>query len=377
VGKIRSLQILRFAAALAVVVAHAFSATNGLPGLAVSSRIQGAGTAGVDVFFVLSGAIIFKTAFDAGKPLSAWTFWRRRYLRVAPIYYLATLAWLPVAVLVLGQTVRPTWLLATVTFWPAWDVITAPELPIGWTLCFEMLFYTAAALILASRRWLWAVAVGFPAAWLLRDITGLSALRFLGNPIVLEFLFGVAVMRWAPKSAPWWFAAGLIVLGVGGILGLSPPSAFYDLRATLSGNASVFRMLLWGAPAAMIVAGALSLERFAVGPVSRVFTYLGDASYSLYLTHYVLIKGLTPWVRSSLIDARLMLLALVVLSVTVACAVYELAEKSLLRAVRTKVPRSGLAGTPTTTSFQAELRGSVGGTPAIGAQGPEGGDQRR
>lgn len=350
-GKIRSLQILRFAAALAVVVAHAFSATNGLPGLAVSSRIQGVGTVGVDVFFVLSGAIIFKTAFDTGKPPSAWAFWRKRYLRVAPIYYLATLAWLPVAVLVLGQAVRPTWLLAAVTFWPAWDVLTAPELPIGWTLCFEMLFYTSAALILASRRWLWVVAIGFPAAWLFRDVTGLSAFRFLGNPIVLEFLFGVAVMRWAPKSAPWWFAAGLIAFGVGCILGVAPPPAFYDLRATLTGNASVFRVLLWGAPAAMIVAGALSLERFAVGPASRAFTYLGDASYSLYLTHYVLIKGLTPLVRGLAVDARLIFLGLVALSVILACVVYELIEEPLLRAVRTKAPRSGPASTPTTTSY--------------------------
>jgi peptidoglycan/LPS O-acetylase OafA/YrhL len=46
-----------------------------------------------------------------------------------------------------------------------------------------------------------------------------------------------------------------------------------------------FRPLLWGAPAAMLVAGAVAMEQGWRLKVPTPFVRLGDASYAIYLCH--------------------------------------------------------------------------------------------
>ena len=53
------------------------------------------------------------------------------------------------------------------------------------------------------------------------------------------------------------------------------------------------RLLLWGAPAAAIVAGAVLTTPREPGAIARVFIFLGDASYSIYLVHWLAILVLT------------------------------------------------------------------------------------
>ncbi len=84
-----SLQTLRFAAAMMVVYFHAanaaFSATGSYGLLPYNFHTTGA--AGVDIFFVLSGVIITKTARGLSWREFAW----RRFRRIAPMYFLVTL----------------------------------------------------------------------------------------------------------------------------------------------------------------------------------------------------------------------------------------------------------------------------------------------
>ena len=53
------------------------------------------------------------------------------------------------------------------------------------------------------------------------------------------------------------------------------------------------RLLLWGVPAAAIVAGAVLVAPREPGAIARVFVFLGDASYSIYLVHWLAILALT------------------------------------------------------------------------------------
>src|SRR5450432_1983294 len=76
-----SIQYLRGAAALAVVIFHALQWRSG--GFEV-------GRAGVDVFFVISGVIMWWVTADG--PVGPWAFLWRRLTRVAPLYWLMTLA---------------------------------------------------------------------------------------------------------------------------------------------------------------------------------------------------------------------------------------------------------------------------------------------
>jgi peptidoglycan/LPS O-acetylase OafA/YrhL len=52
------------------------------------------------------------------------------------------------------------------------------------------------------------------------------------------------------------------------------------------------RALTWGIPAFFIVVGAVSLEPFVARAVPRWLLSLGDASYSIYLSHGFVLPAL-------------------------------------------------------------------------------------
>ncbi|MDB5937705.1 MAG: acyltransferase, partial [Polaromonas sp.] len=150
-------QILRFVAAMLVVVMHITEA--------ISVRITGAGpdhywsagAIGVDIFFVISGFVMaMSTArLPAGNQTNwqaAWIFMKRRLLRIAPLYWFYTLLKAALVLilpsLALRSSIDMQHLLASMLFIPAlspWGLVQ-PTLPVGWTLNFEMLFYVVFAI---------------------------------------------------------------------------------------------------------------------------------------------------------------------------------------------------------------------------------------
>ena len=269
-----SIQYLRGGAALAVVLFHALQWESG--GFEV-------GRAGVDVFFVISGVIMWLiTADGAARP---GAFLWRRVTRVAPLYWLATLG---VAALALAwPAFLPEVLLGwrhlglSLAFIPHFDPRGRPFplLPPGWTLTYEAAFYLifAAALLVPKRRRATAITAALfaivAAGFLLSD----PAYILGANPMLLEFAAGVWLgkrLETGRLPGPRW-GFTLAALGVG---------AYAALEATHFVN-ELWRPLLWGAPAAAIVAGALCLEARGAVPRSGALETLGDASYAIYLVH--------------------------------------------------------------------------------------------
>jgi exopolysaccharide production protein ExoZ len=154
--------------------------------------------------------------------------------------------------------------------------MTLPLLPVAWTLCYEALFYVAATFVLADRRWLFPVLGLFVAAMGLRQHG--AVFQFLGNPLVIEFLFGVAI-AYAPafKHAKWGIPLGATLLIAAGFFDLAP---FGNALEYLRGEQAFQRVAVYGLPAALIVWGAMQFKGRA-----NVWTRQGDASYALYLTH--------------------------------------------------------------------------------------------
>jgi len=277
---IGNVQVLRGVAALMVVAVHSIDVTLLLPRstLAVPAQLENFGSAGVDLFFVISGFIIASTAFGSvpRKPLD---FARQRFWRVVPLYLLLSLPYL-----LTSPDMDLGMLVATVLFWPATYPysLSAPLMLIGWTLCFEMLFYAAAALVLVrpGRGMVAAVLLAYGVCWVLAEVTNLSAFRFLGNPLCVEFLMGVLIARLAPRLpgrmgsvavalGVTWFAV-MIVLGLEG-RGFPDPEVWT-------------RLLVWGMPAALIVLGAVIMKPWTA-PGMAPLLGVGAASYSIYLAH--------------------------------------------------------------------------------------------
>ena len=323
--KLASIQILRAAAALAVVLFHAGQWSH--LDLAV-------GAAGVDLFFVISGFVLW-TACEA-RPTTPAAFLLARARRILPLYWIVSLVVAaaalaaPMALPIVLPERRH--LVLSLLLLPHTDPAGGPFplLPTGWTLTYEALFYGVMAIALAApkdRRL--EIVSGLLLATSLLGFAYHGWYTLLANPMLLEFLAGVGLARlWArgrferlPRaSGPGLIAGGLAVLAVCQVSGLRD---------------DFLRPFVWGPPAALIVAGALKLEadgRIGAGRRTRALVAEGDASYSLYLVQAPAIAAfawLTPaW------PAALRAPASVALAVAVGWLCYRLVERPLRSAGR-------------------------------------------
>lgn len=260
--KLRSIQCLRALAVGIVLVSH--------------GTFWPHGQAGVDLFFVISGVIIGKVM----QGRSAKEFMLARLWRIYPIYWFNALPLLLAAAV--AGIVTPARLATTLTLWPIWPGGYAPPyLNPAWTLSFEMLFYSLVALGLATNRTKFVVPT-LVAAVAINALTGNPVLQFVGNPLVLEFCAGLIVGR-LPRNA----AAGGSSLALAAILFVLSPIVHTSSAHVMDLPLNAYRVAVWGVPAALAVYGALCLNR-SFGAWATVPVFLGDASYSIYLSHYFL-----------------------------------------------------------------------------------------
>lgn len=278
--QIVTIQYLRGLAACLVVFHHAMA----VPELAPYYG-RPFGQFGVDLFFVISGFIMWTTTRSGTYRPS--DFYLARVIRVVPIYWFYTTLFLAMALLVPGAlftaAVEPIHVLKSYLFIPAEHPRLggiAPLYTLGWTLNYEMFFYFIFGLCLfIPGRNIRLVAVSAALILLtgigqLFDLRG-AVLTFYTNPILLEFVFGVLIAEVTCRrrlSSPLrgWatIAAAAIWL------------AFFYTRDVMSE-----RLIVNGVPAAAMVVGAIFLERGARSKPSNIGKLLGDASYSIYLAH--------------------------------------------------------------------------------------------
>jgi exopolysaccharide production protein ExoZ len=282
------LQYLRGIAALMVVYFHALVQ---LETMGIQSPLPKLGEPGVDLFFVLSGFLMWITTVNS--KMTPLTFMRKRIIRVIPLYWSLTLCAAAVALVapnVLKHTVlEGHHLLASLLFWPAPNpaylgdadtgMLLTPLLVPGWTLNYEAFFYVVFGLFMfakPSARLLLLPALFGVLTWARASLDSASpALAVFGHPIIFEFYLGtlVAVMvkrGWYPRPA---IAAMMLAAGVVAMLGL-------NLRFTVED-----RLWAFGLPATWIVYCLCALELQRPALQSKWLQAIGDASYSLYLTH--------------------------------------------------------------------------------------------
>lgn len=316
-----SIQYLRGIAALMVVFVHSSVHYGGF--FDPLGRYSFA-SSGVDIFFVVSGFIMFTAARD--EPPAE--FMRRRVIRVAPLYWLATLAWLFVNLAIPGGAGRDLrHVLLSLLFIPhaspAYADSFMPYLEVGWTLNCEMMFYCVFAVGIMARH---VVAVPVVVIGLLVAsrffVVPESALGYTYTSSILgEFAAGVLVGKTLTRYSfrAFW---PLLPLGVVGL-------------AAVEFVGEMTRGLSQGLPALAIVVGALALERAGKLPKLGLLRQIGDSSYSLYLSHsFVSYALVVLWRRLPLQGWSQYLTFVPVLltaSVLVALLVHRLIEKPMTR----------------------------------------------
>lgn len=323
-----NIQLLRAVAAMAVVVVHAKTILPGAMLEGWAGRAVSVGHAGVDVFFVISGFIMVHVTRPDTTPAR---FIGNRIVRIVPFYYLVTFATFALALvapsLMQATEADPVHLAKSLAFVPFEKAngLIQPTVFVGWTINYEMMFYAVFALALLARGRTVRIVTAVLAVLVLLGphVSGVPA-TFYSNPIVLEFVAGMAIARAMHRLCPPGVAAGLVAAGIAAIV-LSPWIWPHDLH----------RALRFGIPAAAIVYGALSLER--AGWRFDGARLLGDASFSIYLTHFYVTQAVAKVARAveagPALSVALFGLALVGAALF-GIVVHRLVEMPLLRASR-------------------------------------------
>lgn len=333
-----TIQALRAVAALLVVVYHVLDMWS----LRVNPTPPGVswvnGAAGVDIFFVISGFVmVVSSRRMASQPGGAWrTFIEHRIVRIVPLYWLVTTAKLVfvfmLADLALRSTLDLDYIVRSYLLFPVVDSAGhfRPLLSVGWTLTYEFLFYLLFALALALRADVLRVLVPglglFVIAALFRK-EGWPAWTILFNTIVVEFIFGVVLARLVLRGwfLPTGIAVGFFIAG-------------FALILVVPAGAENLRTLTWGLPALTIVAGAVALERRAAIMLPRWLLELGDASYSIYLTHGFVVPviglGFLHFGWTGLPAEAMAVLAGLFASAIVGMVVYRVVERPITFALK-------------------------------------------
>lgn len=286
---IQSIQYLRAIAALLVVVYHAMTRAH---------MHFGMGAAGVDIFFIISGFIMWKISETESDPKR---FLVRRVIRIVPLYWGVTCFIAACAIILPGKifpniVVDFISIIKSLSFIPYANATgdIYPILVPGWTLNFEMAFYVLfGACLLAPRKWqLPIMTLVMLIAVLLRAVLTSNNPLFLTytNPIILEFLVGAWLAEGVNRGlkVPIAASAALVACGIGALV------AHEILRIELD---PLLRAIWWGGAAFLIVSGAIMLELGGWMPKVPLLKQLGDASYSIYLLHGLVVAAMLLLLR--------------------------------------------------------------------------------
>lgn len=149
--KLESIQIVRGIAVIAVVFFHCQQFSVDLaqalslraPILWVYSKQEAIGSFGVDIFFVISGFVMSYITYKNHNKNYFWTFIKKRFIRVAPLYWLFTLIMILLLITFPNNYYSKVDLKSIVysflfiPFIPT-NFQSSPILPVGWTLNYEI-----------------------------------------------------------------------------------------------------------------------------------------------------------------------------------------------------------------------------------------------
>lgn len=360
--RLQSLQALRGVAAVLVVVFHGAAIWREMVGTDAFAGPWDRGWAGVDLFFVISGFVMVWVAGDraAGVRTSARFLWDR-VTRVYPLWWVFCSLMALYFMLAYGQPASP----ATQTADQAWGMFARsmllwpqgemPVLGVGWTLIYEMAFYGLfALLLLIPAKWrpvgliLWGAILLYQ--WNITPAD--SALPFswtgtLADQLCLEFLIGAAVAYFLKTvRVPSSVALAIAVMGVASFIAAMMFVGGFD-NVAMARN----RVLAFGLPSGLILLGIISWEISGRGRTAGWLRRIGDASYTLYLSHFLVLLVLKRVFErvglfteiSALSMAGFMIVGLFA-SVITSLILYRLIERPLLRLTRAPLAKRGVSG---------------------------------
>jgi exopolysaccharide production protein ExoZ len=295
-NRLESIQHLRGIAAMLVVFVH-------FP----TPLARFSGSIGVDMFFFISGFIIFISIEKSEYFKKPFAFLKKRFLRVVPLYVLVTTLFILMNVSLISfhaetdANIPADMSAATVAKSLLFIPISAggfyrdPLVFLGWSLNFEIFFYLLTFLMLVIFRkkyFIPLLALLFMlgiVSFIIGDFKNLY-LDFITSPFFLYFGIGLLLGKYYEviKNAISSFVEPLlfIVLYVFFVVMIAKDMGYYydglPRELVVYNGKQIPRILIWGIPSFVLLISYSTLaSKYNI--TNSYLTKLGDRSYSIYL----------------------------------------------------------------------------------------------
>ncbi len=338
-------QACRGVACVMVAVFHGTMLVERWYGIRPLSVLYNFGFAGVHLFFVISGLIIYHAhCRDTDNYKNIPSYWIKRIIRIYPLYWIVFMTWGGWKVFANRLTVADFF--GNALFFTATQHLIVQ---VSWTLVFEMMFYIVFTVFIASRRFGFMVfAAWFSLVFCNHFIrfTSFSAFNLanmlfvfgLGASITLASLKNKLAEEYHDALGFASLVAGLAVFG--GTVVYCQLSGGMDFAEALDSMAAT---LGFGLGSGLVLLSSLSRKIEGFVQRQALMQLIGNASYSIYLTHFFMQRIVfnetrliapiwSPPKSEALADV---LLAIVMtLSVFVGVIIHKWVEKPILTGLR-------------------------------------------
>lgn len=282
------------------------------------------GHLGVNLFFMISGFVIFMTLARTQRPAD---FIISRASRLYPAYWAAVLITWGAEAVLHAPTSAPSWGEALANFLMFHSLFGVPHVDgVYWTLEVELLFYLAMFglwLIGALRRPLPVIVAWLALAWVAafsQRLVGVEVpyvvVRFLNLRYFTYFAIGIALYHAHRR---------------GRTLGL-PEFAVIAFALVTIGAVESMTRAIWAIGFTALLAIAVSGHARLLS--SRLLVWLGAISYPLYLLHEGLGWGALLLLEPAGVPPMVAVMIAIAMSLALADALHRLVEQPAMRFVR-------------------------------------------
>jgi len=279
-----NIQFLRAIAAIIVLLHHTLPQYQAMGGTSLwFTYFCSWGFIGVDIFFIISGYIMAYTTINKQRTFTqAKQFLTHRFFRI----YLGYIPFF-IAMFTLLLKINPE-KLATLDIFGSLFLINTDMyqlvLPISWSLSYELFFYILFVFtFFFSKKALYNIIPLFIFSLFLLSFLSyyhIIPLSFFYSPFLLEFFAGILLYMYQKYfMKPWILLFATIIMGVSLYLGI-----FYETKNGL------IRIFTFGSSMFSLILIFLILEHNKLYKTSTLFKKIGDASYTIYLSHLIIIE---------------------------------------------------------------------------------------
>lgn len=289
-------------------------------------------------------SIVVKSTARHDKGIDYLSFLYDRLTRIIPVYWSLTLLY--AAGLLLFPELAPhmpfdfDYIVRSLLFIPSVSP-AGQDFPLifpAWTLSYEMVFYFVLTISFRAFRKYGFLAVSLMLICLhavyYTDFVQYVAVRRCTEIVLLDFVLGLGIYQ--------LWARGLVSQSI--TLPLLLCALWLVLNAPSHVDMSINRFIYWSLPAAALTLFLLSIEgHFKNGLLTRLFVYLGTASFSIYLVHDFTIKifytAATRFQWFEVTSPVVILSAVFVFSIIGSLLVYEFFERPVYQWTKSVKPQ--------------------------------------